>query len=134
MVFAKTRRMSWSGKGYREIQVQTDIDLSFESDATSGQYSALRIRSGGVLSIQHGATNREMFGTGAVTPPNNVITVDTGGTIRKSAGTAISNIRPRVLLSGSFDVLSGTINVQGTCSMSGSKTGSGQLTGNCGTF
>ena len=33
------------------------------------------------------------------------------------------------------DVLSGTINVQGICSVTGgSKTGAGSLTGNCGNF
>ncbi len=108
-----------------------NVDLEFADDPDSGTPAQMIIRSGGVFDIAHGAVDRELFGTGSVAPPNHLITVLGGGTIRKSSGTAISNIRPRILLSGAFDVLTGTINVQGSCAVTGgTKTGPGQLTGN----
>lgn len=107
-----------------------DRDLSFEIEPISGIYASVLVGSGGVFQIAHGAVGRELFGTGSATPPNNVITVLAGGTVRKTSGTAISNIRPRVVVSGLFQAQSGTINVQGTCAVTGG-TSSGTVTGNC---
>jgi hypothetical protein len=85
--------------------------------------------------VLHGtATPRELFGPGAATYPNVVFTIDAGATVRKSTGTGVSNFRPRLEMAGTFDVLSGSISIQGTCAMSGNKTGPGAVTGSCGSF
>lgn len=112
-----------------------DWDLSFEQEPVSLQYASMLVRSGGVFDILHGTTTpRELFGTGSATPPHNLIQVLAGGTIRKSSGTGVSNIRPRVETAGLIEILSGSINVQGTCTNTGSVTGTGSLSGNCGAF
>jgi hypothetical protein len=111
-----------------------DYDMTFGQDTLNGvPYSSVRVRSGALLDIQHGVTTpRELFGRGANEPQTSVIQIDGGATLRKSVGTGISNIRPRVLLSGEINVLDGTINVQGTCTVTGGTlSGTGQLTGNC---
>ncbi len=113
-----------------------DYDMTFGQDTLNGiPYASMRVRSGGVFDIQHGIiTPRELFALGSATPPNVVFTIDAGGTIRKTAGSGVSNLRSRILMSGNFSALSGTINVQGTCVMSGTKSGPGSVTGQCGTF
>ncbi len=109
-----------------------DYDLSFEVEPVSGIFANVNIRAGGVFDIQHAAINRELFATGFNPLPNNELTLAVGAVVRKSSGSAISNLRPRVFHSGVFDVLTGTINVQGICSVTGgTKTGPGSLTGNC---
>jgi phage baseplate assembly protein gpV len=113
-----------------------DYDMTFGQDTLNGvPYASLRVRSGGVLDVLHGtATPRELFGPGAATYPNVVFTIDAGATVRKSTGTGVSNFRPRLEMAGTFDVLSGSISIQGTCAMSGNKTGPGAVTGSCGSF
>lgn len=112
-----------------------DYNLSFEVEPVSGIFASVRIRTAGVFDIQHATTYRELFATGFNPLPNNELTLDVGAIVRKSSGSAISNLRPRVFHSGVFNVLSGTINVQGLCSVTGgTKTGTGSLTGNCGNF
>ncbi len=109
-----------------------DANRTFdEFPVSSGNFPDVVIRSGGALLISHGATNRDIFGAAGST-----ITVENGGSIAKVSGTAISNFRQAMtMLTGSiFSVTSGTINVQGTCSMNGTKTGAGSVTGNCGNF
>ena len=112
-----------------------DYDMTFGHDTLSGvPYSSVTVRTGALLEIQHGATTpRELFGRGATTGEVAIISVESGGTIRKTTGTGESNIRPRVLLSGQFDIQAGSINVQGSCSVTGGSlitSGGGTLTGN----
>ncbi|MND09487.1 hypothetical protein D3C83_328560 [compost metagenome] len=54
--------------------------------------------------------------------------------MRKTVGTGVSNFRTRFEMAGVFDSQVGTINIQGTCAMTGSKIGNGGLTGSCGNF
>lgn len=105
-----------------------DTDLSFEADPVSLQEPTITIRSGGVWDLLHGTTTpRELFASSGSN-----VSVLAGGVIRKSSGTGTSNFRPAITLAGSFDVLTGTINVQGACTVTGgTKTGPGALTGNC---
>lgn len=113
-----------------------DWNLTFSTDPSSGQYTSMLVRSGGVFDILHGATARDLSGTGTDTAPDaNVIQVLAGGTIRKSSGTGTSTIHARVEMAGTFEFVSGTINVQGTCDNPiPSATGSGTLSGNCGAY
>ena len=114
-----------------------DYSLTFTHDTLNGvPFADLRVRPGGVLELQHATVSPAEFfvASGAATPPHNVITVDAGGTVRKTVGTGVSNFRARFEMAGTFDVLSGSINIQGTCAMSGNKTGAGAVTGNCGNF
>jgi hypothetical protein len=109
-----------------------DYDMTFGQDTLNGvPYSSMRVRPGALFDIQHGVTTpRELFARGATTGFVSTIAIDAGATLRKSAGSGISNIRNRIELSGVIDVLSGSINVQGSCSVTGgTKTGPGALTG-----
>lgn len=114
-----------------------DYDMTFGQDTLNGiPYASLLVRTGGLLDVQHVTTTpRELFALGQLNPPHVPFTFEAGSTLRKSSGTGVSNFRPRFFMSGSFDVLSGSVNIQGQCTASGvTKTGSGSVTGNCGSF
>ena len=99
-----------------------DWDLSLEPDPVSLQEASINIRAGGLFDLQHGATTRQNYGTTA-----NVIT--NAGTIRKS-GSATTTVRAFVVHTGLIDVLGGTLNLQGSCTVTGgTKTGAGTVTG-----
>ena len=102
-----------------------DWDLSLEADPISLQRPFINIRSGGLLNIQQGATARRMFGSALES-----LTVASGGTIRKSTGSATTTISPPLFHSGVMDVLSGTVFMQLGCTVTGGTfTGPGTVLG-----
>ena len=102
-----------------------DWDLSLEADPISLQRPFINIRSGGLLNIQQGATARRMFGSALES-----LTVASGGTIRKSTGSATTTISPPLFHSGLIDVLSGTVFMQLGCTVTGGTfTGPGTVLG-----
>ncbi len=111
----------------RGTMIWGDLFFSLAQDPLTAQFGSIDVRSGGVVDIQHGATDRDIFGGSAL------VTTRAGGTIRKSSGTGISTFRQIVSHSGVFDVLTGTLNMQtGSCTVTGgTKTGVGTLIGGC---
>ena len=111
----------------RGTMIWGDYFFSLGQDPVSLQFAAINVRTGGLVNIQHGATDRDIFGGAAA------VTTAVGGTIRKSSGTGISTFRQSVIHSGVFDVLTGTLNMQtGSCAViGGTKTGPGALVGGC---
>ncbi|MBX7118120.1 MAG: Ig-like domain-containing protein [Gemmatimonadaceae bacterium] len=102
-----------------------DQNWDFQQFGAGGPWASLLLRAGGELRIAHGAVNRDIFGgTGSA------ITVQAGGAITKVAGTAVSNFRQAMQISGTVTASTGSINFQGSCSVTGG-TASGTVTGNC---
>lgn len=92
-----------------------DWDLSLEQDPVSLRNPRIDVRPGGLFRIAQGTTARQMFAN-----TSNVIATFTGGTIRKTTGTATTLIRAAVVHSGLFDVLSsGPISLQFPCTLVG---------------
>ena len=104
-----------------------DYFFSLGQDPSTLQFASINVLNGGLVDIQHGAIDRDIFGGSAT------VTTAAGGTIRKSSGTGISTFRQSVIHSGVFDVLTGTLNMQTlSCTVTGgTKTGPGLLVGGC---
>ena len=113
-----------------------DYDMAFGRDTLNNiPFASMRVRSGGIFDIMHGSTTpRELLWTNPPSAPYSFLTIDSGGTVRKSAGNGVSKLHPRIVNYGLFEVVSGTINVVNLCQWNGTKTGQGSLTGMCGTY
>jgi hypothetical protein len=102
-----------------------DGDLSLTNDPLNvGDFSVVTIRPGGLLSMNHGATARSLFGYAGVGIVNN-------GTLRKASGTATTTTFGGLQIAnvGAIDVVSGGFTIQSGCTVAGAITGGGTFTG-----
>lgn len=102
-----------------------DGDLTLTNDPLNvGDLSVVTILPGGLLSMNHGATARSLFGYAGVGILNS-------GTLRKASGAATTTTFGGLQIAnvGTIDVVSGGFTVQAPCTVAGSITGAGTFTG-----